>query len=79
MFVCIHTRVRNFYLINNKFDIYIGLVKSKVKFEDGISETHKNTSGHPQITNYILNLNNLLIAGLIFDLKVSLDRTHQNL
>ena len=35
--------------------------------------------GHHQKANYILNLNTFSTTSLIFNLKVSLDRVHQDL
>ena len=40
--VCYHSTGRNFYLIANKFGTQVGLVKSKVKFEDELCGSHTN-------------------------------------
>ena len=45
MYVCIHARGHNFYPIDTKFGTQIGLVKSRVHFEDELCRSHKDTRG----------------------------------
>ena len=47
MCVCLRYRGRNFYPIATKFVIQVGLVKSKVQFEDGLCRSHKDPQGAP--------------------------------
>ena len=71
MYVCmcgclyIHDRSKNFYPINIKFGIQVGLVESRVEFEDELCEASKR---HFQKTNYMLNSNNFLTTSLVFEL-----------
>ena len=66
MCVCVHTRGRNFYPIDTKFGIQIGLAKREVEFEDvGPIET---TRVHHQKIIF----SNFRTTSLIFDLKVFL-------
>ena len=38
---CIHARSRNFWPIDINFGIHVGLVKSKVQFEDRLYRFHR--------------------------------------
>ena len=40
--VCNHSTSRNFYPISTKIGTQVGLLESKVKFEDGICGSHRD-------------------------------------
>ena len=50
MCVCLRSRDRNFCPIVTKFGTQVGLVKSKVEFEDGLCRSHIDLQGHHQNT-----------------------------
>ena len=74
VYVCNHSTGRNFYPNDTKFGKLVGLVKIQVKFEDGYA-----CGSHRSLGSTTKNLNNFLTKSLSFDLKVSLDRTYQDL
>ena len=47
MCVCIHARVHNYYPIGTKFGTKVGLANKQVKFEDGLSRSHRDSQGAP--------------------------------
>ena len=42
VYVCYHSTGRNFYPIYTKFGAQVGLIKSKVKFEDGLCRSQRD-------------------------------------
>ena len=72
MYVCIHARGDNFYPIDTKYGVQIGLVKCRVKFKEGPCRSHRDR--HQKI-----HFSNFSTKSLIFDLKLSLERVHQDL
>ena len=67
--LAIYIRERNFYPIDTKFGKQVGIVNSKVQFEDGLCGPYATLGG---ITKK-LHLNNFSTTNPIFDLKVSFD------
>ena len=63
MCVCLRSGGRNLYPIATKFGTRVGLVKSKVEYEEGLCRSHRDLQGASPKNK---NLNNFLATSQFF-------------